>query len=69
MTGEIPFKVAKLEDLINRAVREIALLAGYRKKVRWRGSPDIEAKIAEARHQVELLEEERAERADCGEVK
>ena len=69
VTGEIPFKVAKLEDLINRADREIALLAGYRKKVRLRGSPDIEAKIAEARHQVELLEEERAERADGGEVK
>ena len=68
VTGEVPFKVSKLEDLINRADREIALLAGYRKHVRLRGTPDIEARIAEARHQVELLEEERAERGATGEV-
>ena len=67
--GSIPFDIGKLERLIETADREIALLSGYRKRVRLIGVPDIGERIAEARAEVERLEEERSERTLACDVK
>jgi hypothetical protein len=68
VTGNIPFEIGRLENLIAMADEEIALLTGYRKRVRLLGTPCIEDRIAEARAQVAALEDERAERALAGDV-
>ena len=67
--GNIPFDIGKLERLIELTDKETALLSGYRKRVRLVGVPDIGERIAEARLEVERLEEERSERILSGDVK